>query len=118
MAKKYWWEDDEQQDNAQQEKGQRYWWDDDSADTVGTNITNRVNTWLKNHNTYISNYNKRYSGRKNSYEDAYVSDSSSWLDTVTKQKSAFDAEADSILAYMDRYKERYNPKTRFLLHFL
>ena len=104
MAKKYWWEDDEQQDNAQQEKGQRYWWDDDSADTVGTNITNRVNTWLKNHNTYISNYNKRYSGRKNSYEDAYVSDSSSWLDTVTKQKSAFDAEADSILAYMDRYK--------------
>ena len=106
MAKKYWWEDDEQQDNAQQEKGQRYWWDDDStaADTAGTNITNRVNTWLKNHNTYISNYNKRYSGRKNSYEDAYVSDSSSWLDTVTKQKSAFDAEADSILAYMDRYK--------------
>ena len=104
MAKKYWWEDEEQQDNAKQENGQRYWWDDDSTDTVGTNITNRVNTWLKNHNTYISNYNKRYSGRKNSYEDSYVSDSADWLDTVTKQKSAFDAEADSILAYMDQHK--------------
>ena len=106
MAKKYWWEDDEQQDKTQQKNGQRYWWDDDStaADTVGTNITNRVNTWLKNHNTYISNYNKRYSGRKYGSEDAYVSDSSDWLDTVTKQKSAFDAEADAIISYMDQHK--------------
>ena len=76
-----------------------------SADVVGKNITDRVNNWLKNHNIYISNYQKRYEGRKYSYEDSYVSDSADWLDTVSKQKSNFDAEADSILSYMDQHKD-------------
>lgn len=101
MANKYWWESEEE------EEKQGYWWDQNSnsdiANTVGTNITNRVNTWLKNHNNYIKNYQYRYKNRKYSYEDAYVSDSGSWLDTVSKQKSNFDAEADSILAYMDQF---------------
>lgn len=70
---------------------------------VASSITERVNTWLQNHNNYIKNYQTRNAGRKYSYEDSYVSDSGSWLDTVSKQKSAFDAEADSILAYMDQF---------------
>ena len=70
---------------------------------VASSITERVNTWLQNHNNYIKNYQTRNSGRKYSYEDSYVSDSGSWLDTVSKQKSAFDAEADSILAYMEQF---------------
>ena len=74
------------------------------SNEVGTNITDRVNSWLKNHSSYISDYQNRYSGRKGTYEDSYVSDSASWLDKVSKQKSNFDAEADSILAYMDQYK--------------
>ena len=107
MADKYWWEEDEQKEQGeqtQQKQQSGYWWDDGSiANTVGTNITNRVNTWLKNHNNYVKNYQTRYSGRKYSYEDSYVGDSGSWLDTVSKQKSAFDTEADSILAYMDQF---------------
>ena len=74
------------------------------SNEVGTNITDRVNSWLKNHSSYISDYQNRYSGRKGTYEDSYVSDSASWLDKVSKQKSNFDAEADSILAYMYQYK--------------
>jgi hypothetical protein len=118
MAGKYWWEDDSQNDKTQQGNGQTssqdtksqgYWWEDDSMATmVGNNITNRVNTWLKNHNNYISDYQKRYSSRKFNYEDSYVGDSAFWLDTVSRQKSTFDTEADSILAYMDKYKGYLN----------
>ena len=70
---------------------------------VATSISNRVDTWLRNHNNYIKNYQRRNANRKYSYEDSYVNDSGSWLETINKQKSAFDAEADSILAYMDQY---------------
>ena len=70
---------------------------------VANNIVGRVNAWLKNHNNYIKDYQSRYSGRKYSYEDAYVSDSGDWLDTVSKQKSALKTEAESILAYVDQF---------------
>ena len=77
-----------------------------SATSVAANeITSRVNTWLQNHNNYISSYQNRYSSRKYTYDDPYVSDSASWLDTITKQKSEYDAEADSILSYMDQYSD-------------
>ena len=114
MGDKYWWEKDDQQKDsksnvkgtAKDNGGQGYWWESGSiANMVGSNISNRVNNWLNNHNTYISDYQKRNSGRKYTYEDAYVSDSASWLDTVSQRKSASDAEADSILSYMDQYKD-------------
>lgn len=76
-----------------------------SSSIVGDNVVNRVNSWLTNHNTYISDYQNRYSGRKYNYEDAYVSDSASWLDTASKRKSEYDTEADNILSYMDQYKD-------------
>ena len=76
-----------------------------ATNVVAKEITNRVNTWLQNHNNYISNYQNRYSSRKYNYEDAYVSDSADWLDTVRKQKSNFDAEASDILSYMDQHKD-------------
>lgn len=113
MAEKYGWRKNTQQDEEKQTGGQQtsekeYGWrkssSSDVSTTVGTNITDRVNTWLKNHDTYISNYQNRNAGRKYDYSDSYVRDSASWLDTVSKQKSAFDAEADSILSYMDQYK--------------
>ena len=101
MSNKYWWESEELKKN----ENQGYWWDDGSAaSTASNNITNRVNTWLKNHNTYLTNYQSRNAGRKYNYEDAYVKDSGSWLDTISKQKQNFDAEAASILTYMDQYK--------------
>ena len=115
MAGKYWWEEYEQQKSnakndeqeaTQESKSNGYWWDSSNMATTATNnITSRVNTWLKNHNNYITNYQTRNSGRKYNYEDSYMSDSASWLDTVSKQKSNFDAEADAIISYMDQYKD-------------
>ena len=75
MANKYWWEEEEQKEQgeqAQQKQQGGYWWDDGStASTVGANITNRVNTWLNNHNNYVSNYQSRNADRKYTYEDSY-----------------------------------------------
>ena len=76
----------------------------DPTSIVGNNIVNRVNSWLNSHNSYISDYQKRNSGRKYTYEDAYVSDSSDWLNTATQRKSELDAEADAILSYLDQNK--------------
>ena len=62
-------------------------------------IENRVNTWLKNNNTFIENYNYKV-GK----QDSYMSDSSDWLSTITTQKSNFDREAESILNVLNEYK--------------
>ena len=110
---KYWWRDEKTTSTGASGQNQdggagKYWWRADSANTVGENLTNRVNTWLENHNNYISNYQTRNSGRKFNYEDSYVSDSADWLNTISQQKSAFDTEADSILAQLDQYKGYFN----------
>ena len=110
MAGNYWWEDYEEESNGNQGSTQQsgtkgYWWDDGSeARTASMNITNRVNTWLNNHNNYIKNYQNRYGSRKFDYSDSYVGDSAKWLDTVSRQADAFEAERQSILAYMDQNK--------------
>ena len=70
-------------------------------------ITNRIDTWFKNHNNYINNYNSRYSTRKGTYEDSYVSDSGDWLDTISAQKSNFDKEASAIMSYLDQYGDYF-----------
>ena len=72
---------------------------------VASSIKDRVNIWLKNHSDYVSNYHNRFAGRDYSYGDTYISDSGSWLKTVSKQKDNFDAEAQSILSYMDQHKD-------------
>ena len=116
MAKKYWWEEDENQSTTQKQTqaGQQpqsqekktYWWEPESvATTIGNDISSRVNDWLKKHNTYISGYQNRYSGRKYNYEDAYVSDSASWLDSVSKQRDSLKQEALGILDYVNQYKD-------------
>ena len=80
------------------------------TNVAGNQITTQVNNWLTNHNNYIKGYQDRYSGRKYSYEDAYVSDSAAWLDTITKQKSEYDTEADNILSYLDQYADYLDSK--------
>ena len=79
--------------------------DVDFESIVSSNVVNRVNSWLDSHNSYISDYQKRNSGRKYNYEDAYVSDSSDWLNTATQRKSELDAEADAILSYLEQNKK-------------
>ena len=65
-------------------------------------VANRVSGLQAALNKSANDYTERYSGRKYTYEDAYVSDSASWLDTATKQKNKLDAEANAIISYMDR----------------
>ena len=75
----------------------------DPATIVGNNVTNRVNSWLQNYNSLTSDYQKRYSGRKGSYEDAYVSDSADWYDKVSQQVDSYEAERQEILSYLNKY---------------
>ena len=104
MADKYWWEKVNAQDNSQGN-----WWDNGSiSNEIGSAISNRVNTWLQNHNNYVSNYQVRNKDRKYSYDDSYVSDSASWMEDVKKRKSESDTEYDNILAYIDQNKSYFN----------
>ena len=75
----------------------------DPATIVGNNVTNRVNSWLQNYNSLTSDYQKRYSGRKGTYEDAYVSDSADWYDKVSQQVDSYEAERQEILSYLNKY---------------
>lgn len=77
---------------------------------VASSISQRTQTWLKNHNNYLTNYNRRYSGRKGTYEDSYVGDAGQWLDTVSRQRENFEKEASSILSMLDTYGDYLDPK--------
>jgi hypothetical protein len=70
---------------------------------VGNRISSRVNAWLEGHNSYVTDYQNRYAGRKYSYEDAFVNDSGRWLDSVSEQMDKYEAERQEILSYMDQY---------------
>jgi hypothetical protein len=78
---------------------------------VGENINDQMNAWLKNYNSYVSDYQDRFSGRTGTYEDAYVSDSADWLSSTRKRKKALDAEADAILDYLNQYGGHLDSKT-------
>ena len=75
------------------------------GNAAGKNVYNQVNSWLQNHNSYVSDFQKRYSDRKFGYEDDYVSDSADWLNTTTKKKADLKNESDAILSYLDQYGE-------------
>ena len=77
---------------------------------VASSISQRAQTWLKNHNNYLTNYKDRYSSRKGTYEDSYVADAGDWLTTITSQKENFDKEANSILTMLDRYGDYLDPE--------
>ena len=107
----YWWQKEESKDSVQQSSEQQtsergYWWQKENiGTTIGNMASNRVNAWLKRHNELAASYQKRYANRKFSYEDAYVSDSGTWLETATKQAEELDAERQAILAYLDENKD-------------
>ena len=72
-----------------------------NAETVGKEISNRVNTWITNNNNYISNAQNRFTGKNTSFR----SDASDWLTTVTTQRDNFQKEADSIKSVLTQYKD-------------
>ena len=80
----------------------------DKTSANAGSIIDRLNTWYKNSNNFMSNYQTRFSGLKGTYEDAYDSGISDWFSTVTEQKSRFDAEADSILSYLSANRDLFD----------
>ena len=107
------WRDYSTDQSAASGKSSGGWRDYSKFDITGaasSNVTSRVNAWLKNHNSYLSDYNNRYSGRKYSYDDAYVSDSGSWLETVNKRVDDYEAERQEILSYLDQYSDYLDAK--------
>ena len=102
--KKYWWEKNTtKSDGVSEDKS--YWWENGTAaKAVSNTIVHRVNDWLKNHNSYISDYQNRTSERKYNLEDSYVSDSAEWLESATKRKNDSYAEAQSIMSYIEENK--------------
>ena len=112
MANKYWWEEDEKQtDNKANSQSsskavKKYWWDDGTiTKTFYDNVVNRTNSWIESGNAYLSNYQNRFSNRKFNNEDAYVSDSASWLDSFKTTGTGLQQEANDILNYVEQYKD-------------
>ena len=79
-----------------------------SSDKKREELFNRLKTWHSNNEIYVSNYQTRYSGLTGTYADRYDTDSASWLDKVTKQKSNFDAEAKSLKAAFEANKDLFD----------
>lgn len=73
-------------------------------ESIGNEINERVNTWLKNNENYILNAQDRFSVENPSYR----ADASDWLSTVTTQKSNFEKEAEGIKSMLDQYKGFFN----------
>ena len=80
----------------------------DKTNANAGSIIDRLNTWYKNSNNFMSNYQTRFSGLKGTYDDPYDSGISDWLSTVSEQKSRFDAEADSILSYLTTNRDLFD----------
>jgi len=72
-------------------------------EAAGKDITNRVNTWFKNNENFVNNYNRRFQGFTGSYTDPYDSTINDWISSVTPQKSSFDQEANNIISWLDTY---------------
>lgn len=72
-------------------------------ETASKDISNRINTWFKNNENFVSNYNYRFKGFTGSYNDPYDSTINDWISNVTSQKSNFDQEASSIISWLDTY---------------
>ena len=77
--------------------------------TVSSELTSRIDTWFKNNENFVSNYNYRFSGFTGSYNDPYDSTINDWISSVTPQKANFDAEAASIKAIIEENRDYLDP---------
>ncbi|MEE1046098.1 MAG: hypothetical protein U0M60_01605, partial [Clostridia bacterium] len=75
------------------------------APQVGEDITNRVNTWLKDNEFFINTYNQR-----NASPSSYRADTADWLSKATSRTKALGSEANDIRAILADYADFYDPK--------
>ncbi len=76
---------------------------------VSSELTSRIDTWFKNNENFVSNYNYRFKGFTGSYNDPYDSTINDWISSIAPQKSNFDKEAASIRAIIEENKDYLNP---------
>ena len=81
----------------------------ESLSAVSSQLTSRIDTWFKNNENYINNYNSRFSGVTGSYNDPYDSGIKDWERTVKRQNLNFYAEADSIKSIIEENKDYLSP---------
>ena len=78
------------------------------GEDIAKSIYDRTNALIKNNANLIADSNNRYSKRKGTYEDEYVSDSANWLGEVSSRITSLTEERKSIRAYMDKYADYFN----------
>ena len=78
--------------------------------SVGEEISNRVNAWLQNNNDFLANHNNRIGNNqgKDILDWTYVSDSADWRSTVAKQHLNFKAESNNIKSLLNQYKDYFS----------
>ena len=130
MVNKYWWEEDEKQTNnkvgsqSNTQTENKYWWDNDTQDSsskgfwwdtdgstitaIANDVSSRISNWINSYNSYITDHQKRFEGRKGTYEDAFVSDSADWANTVSKRRNELISGYDDIIAYLDEYQDYFD----------
>ena len=71
-----------------------------NLDTIGTEISDRINSWLEKHNSFVTSYQNRFEN----VGDSYRSDSADWLAKQTEIKNSYDTEAQEIIHTLNMYK--------------
>ena len=106
----------EQQNADQQDSGYfnvRDQWINRNIGNIVQDIYDRYTAWHNNSNQFYQAYSKRFQDRKWNYEDAYVSDSAQWLDTMKERRESLDKEASEINSMIEIYGS-YIPDKDFL----
>ena len=96
----------EQRKKAQQStryNGVRERWISQNLEGIATKLSNQINSYVEKNNMYLTDYQNRYSTRKGTYDDPYVSDSDSWLESMQSRKSHFDMERERIMSTLNEY---------------
>ncbi len=63
--------------------GVKHRWILNNLEDIGNNIINRTKYLINSNSSLLTDSNNRFSNRKGTYEDAYVSDSANWLTNIT-----------------------------------
>ena len=96
----------EQRKKAQQStryNGVKERWMSQNIEGIATKLSNQINSYVEKNNMYLTDYQNRYSSRKGTYDDPYVPDSGSWLESMQSRKNHFDMERESIMSALNEY---------------
>ena len=80
----------------------------DHGEEIANNIYNRTNNLITYNSNLLTDSNNRFSNRKGTYEDAYVSDSADWLTNITDRVKSLETEREYLRSYMGKYADYFN----------